>query len=74
MPSDSPAQSLEGLSDVNRLTVVIVESINTPFAVADFLSMFVKARKEGTDLLANGRNIGRKTDITSFTDWQLFGS
>lgn len=47
------AQSLESLSDVNRLAVVIVKRINAPCAPSNFISVIVQAFEEGFYLLAN---------------------
>jgi hypothetical protein len=74
MPSDSSAQPLKSLSNVNWFTIVIVKSVDTPLAVADFLFPFIKTGKEGTNLLANGRNIGGKANGFCLSDRWLFGS
>ena len=52
MPSYSLSEALEGLPDINRLTIVIVEGVNAILVVANLLAVSVLRVKEAANLAA----------------------
>lgn len=60
MSPNSAGKPLVGLSDVDRLLVVIVKSVNAPSVAADVLAVVVARLKKGYDLLTDRNNVRRR--------------
>jgi hypothetical protein len=55
------AETLEGLTDVDWLAVVIIERVDAPSVVADAAAVVVGRLEEGLDLLADDDDVRGRT-------------
>lgn len=73
MSPNSATDTFKGLPNVNRFSVVVIESVNAPLVPTDSFSPVIKALEKRLYFFPNSRDIGRKSDGFPASGAELFG-
>lgn len=73
MSPNSATDTFKGLANVNRFSVVVIESVNAPLVATDSFSPVIKALEKRLYFFPNSRDIGWKSTGFSASGAGLFG-